>query len=85
MSNEIILFQILYRHVEYILFSFMKVRMLKFIQCGDVLSMAQNSQRFHFLKFFTLHLVFVTLKCTLVPKVFVVRILGQKQLFKHSL
>jgi hypothetical protein len=35
MSNEIILFQILYRHLEYLLFSLMKIRIVKFIQCGS--------------------------------------------------
>jgi hypothetical protein len=34
MSNEIILFQILCRYLKYLLFSFMKVRIVKFIQCG---------------------------------------------------
>jgi hypothetical protein len=35
MSNEIILFQILYKLLKYLLFSFMKVRIIKFIQCGS--------------------------------------------------
>ncbi len=35
MSNEIILFQILYRPLKFIYFSFMKVRIIKFIQCGS--------------------------------------------------
>ncbi len=34
MSNEIILFQILYRHLEYLFFSLMKVRIVKFIACS---------------------------------------------------
>jgi hypothetical protein len=34
MSNEIILFQILYKHLKYLLVSLMKVKIVKFIQCG---------------------------------------------------
>jgi hypothetical protein len=34
MSNAIILFLILYRFLEYLLFSLMKMRIVKFIQCG---------------------------------------------------
>jgi hypothetical protein len=33
MLNEIIFFQYLYRHLKYILFSLIKVRIIKFIQC----------------------------------------------------
>jgi hypothetical protein len=53
-SNEIILLQILYKHLEYLFFSFMKVRIIKFIQCGPCSINGQNSQKFHFLKLFTL-------------------------------
>jgi hypothetical protein len=34
MSNKIILFQILYRPLTYLLFSLMKVRIVNFTQCG---------------------------------------------------
>ncbi len=34
MSNEIILFQILYKHLMCLFFSLMKVKIIKFIQCG---------------------------------------------------
>jgi len=34
MSNEIILLQILYKNLEYLFSSFMKVNKIKFIQCG---------------------------------------------------
>jgi hypothetical protein len=34
MSNEIILFQILYNHLEHLLFSVMNIRIIKSIQCG---------------------------------------------------
>jgi hypothetical protein len=43
MSNEIILFQILYRHLKYLLFSLMKVKIINSSNVGHVLSMAQNS------------------------------------------
>jgi hypothetical protein len=33
-SNEIILFQILYQHLEYLFFSLVKVKIIKCIQCG---------------------------------------------------
>jgi hypothetical protein len=48
MSNEIILFQILYKPLKYLLFSFMKVRIVKLSNVGHVLSMAENSQNFDF-------------------------------------
>jgi hypothetical protein len=35
--NEIILFQILYKSIKYLLFSFMKMEIIKFIQCGSCL------------------------------------------------
>jgi hypothetical protein len=34
MSSEINLLQILYRHREYLLFSIMKIKIVKIIQCG---------------------------------------------------
>jgi hypothetical protein len=43
MSNEIILFQILCRHLKYLFFSFIKLRIIKLIQCGPCSIMAQNS------------------------------------------
>jgi len=49
MSNEIILFQILYKHLKYLFLSFMKLRIGKFIlDVCHVLSMAQNFKKFHF-------------------------------------
>jgi hypothetical protein len=42
MSNEIILFQILCWPLKYLFFSLMKVMIIKFIQCGHVLSTAHN-------------------------------------------
>jgi hypothetical protein len=44
MSNEIILFQILYKLLKYLLFSLTKVRLINLSNVGHVLSMAQNSQ-----------------------------------------
>jgi hypothetical protein len=52
MSNEIILFQILYRHLEYVLFSLMKVRIVKFIQCGPYLINGPKFPKFSLLKTF---------------------------------
>jgi hypothetical protein len=55
MSSEIILFQILYKFLKYLLFSLMKVRIIKFIQCGPCfIQMAENSQKFDSKKLFTL-------------------------------
>jgi hypothetical protein len=34
MSNEINLLQVLYKHLEYLFISLIKVRIIKFIQCG---------------------------------------------------
>jgi hypothetical protein len=90
MSNEINLFQILYGHLKYLFFSLINVRIVKFIQCGNVLSMAQTSQNFHFLKFCTLQydiwfLSHLNIWYTLAVKVFVVKILKQNNLFRHSL
>jgi hypothetical protein len=60
MLNEIILFQILYKHLEYILFSLMKMRIVKFIQCEPC---SMNGPKFSFFEIFYIaigHLVFVT-------------------------
>jgi hypothetical protein len=90
MSNEIISFQTLYRHLKYLLFSLMKVRIIKFIQCGACFTNGPKFPKFDFLKLFTLQLGIWFLShsyilCTLTHKVFVVKILGQKKLFRHSL
>jgi hypothetical protein len=82
-SNEIILFQILYKPIKHLFFSLMKVRIIKIIQYGPCLSMAQNSEIFDFLKLFTLQwniwlLSHSYILYTLTHKVFVVKILGQK-------
>jgi len=63
MSNEIILFQILYKHLEYLFFSFIKLRIVKFIQCGPL---SINGPKFLEISLFEKnyitigHLVFVT-------------------------
>jgi hypothetical protein len=90
MSNEIILFQILYSHLKYLLFSLMKVKIVKFIQCGPC---SINGQKFLEIWFFgTFYIAighwFLSHSCilyTLTCKVLVVKILGQKKLFIHSL
>jgi hypothetical protein len=63
MSNEIIMFQLLYRHLEYLFFSLMKVKIINLSNVGHVLSMAQNSHKlFFFFNYIAIrHLVFVTL------------------------
>jgi hypothetical protein len=63
MSNEIIFFQILYRPLKYLLFSLMKVRILKFIQCGPCSINVPKLPKFWLLKTFSImtgHLVLVT-------------------------
>jgi hypothetical protein len=90
MSNEIMLFQILYRHLEYLLFSLMKVKIVKFIQCGPCSINGQNSLKKIKIETFYIAIKHLVLShsyilCTLVPKIFVVRILGQMHLFKHYL
>jgi hypothetical protein len=88
MLNEIILFQILYTHLEYLFFSFMKVRIVKFIQLAMFYI---KHHTIYFLISNFLHCNRVLgfchshILCTLVLKAFVVIILGQKQLFKRSL
>jgi hypothetical protein len=88
MSNEIILFQFLYRKLKYLFFSFMKVKIVKVIQCGPCSingpKFPKNpfKQKNYNRPFDFCHLYIL---CTLRSKVFVVRILGQKNLFKHSL
>jgi len=54
MLNEIILFQILCKPLKYLFFSFMKVKIIKFIQCGPCFINGQKFQEIDFLKFFTL-------------------------------
>jgi hypothetical protein len=62
MSNEIILFQILYRPLKYLLFSLMKVRIIKFIQCGPYSINGPNFLEIWLLSFYIMikHLVLVT-------------------------
>jgi hypothetical protein len=82
------LFQILYRFLKYLFFSFMKVRIVKFIQWGPC---SINSPKFPKIWFFETfyitirHLVLVTFIHFIHNKVFVVKILGQKKWFRHSL
>jgi hypothetical protein len=87
MSNEIILFQILYKHLKYLFFSFMKVRTVKFIQCWAMFYI--NGPKFPKKTFYIVirHLVLVRFIhfIHIAHKVFVIKILGQKKLFRHSL
>jgi hypothetical protein len=47
-SNEINFLQVLCRPLEYLFFSFMKVKIIGFIHMDHVLPMAQKSQKFYF-------------------------------------
>jgi hypothetical protein len=61
MSNKIILFQILYKHLEYMFFSLMKIRIIKFIQCGPCFINGSKLLEISFFEFFYItigHLVF---------------------------
>jgi len=63
MSNDIILFQFLYRHLEYLLFSLMKVKILKFIQHRPHSIKGPKFSKFSFFEknyIIIGHLVFVT-------------------------
>jgi len=63
MENEIIVFQILYKHIKYLLFSLLKVKIIKFIQCGPYFINGPKFPEISFLKTFYItigHLVFVT-------------------------
>jgi hypothetical protein len=87
MSNEIILFQFLYRPLKYLLFSLMK---MKFIQCGPCFINGPKILETWFFETFYIiikHLVLVTFIhfIHIAHKVFVVKILVQKKLFKHFL
>ncbi len=82
MSDEIILFQFLYRPLKYLLFSLMKMRLIKFIQCGPcfIWFFEKNYITIVYLVLVTfIHFIHIT------HKVFVVQHLGQNKLFKHSL
>jgi hypothetical protein len=85
MSNEIILFLFLYRSLKYLFFSFMKMRIIKFIQCEPCFSNAPIF--FEFFYSTIMHLIFVTwyILYKLTNKVFVIKILGQKKLFRNSI
>ncbi len=90
MSNEIILFQVLYRPLKYLLFSLMKMKILKFSQCEPCSINGPKFSKFWLFETFYIiigHLVLVTFihLYTLTHKVYVVKILGQKKLFRHSL
>jgi hypothetical protein len=68
----------------------MKIRIVKFIQCGLCsINGPKFSTKFIFWNFLHYNRAFdfchTHTLCTLVPKVFVVRILGQNLVFKHSL
>jgi len=90
MSNEIILYQILCRLLKYLLFSLTKVRIIKFIQCRPYFINGPKFLKILLFETFYIvigHLVLVTFMhlYTLTHKVFVVKILGQKNLFRYSL
>jgi hypothetical protein len=90
MSNEIIFFQILCRLLKYLFFSLMKVRLIKFIKCEPC---SINDPKFIEIWFFEtfyiaighLFLSHSYILYSLTHKVFVVEILCQKKLVKHSL
>jgi len=90
MSNEIILFKILYQHLNFIYFSLMKTKIVIFIQCGPCSIIGPKFSKFSLFETFYIAIGHLVLShpytlCTLVLKVFMVRISGQKNLFKHSL
>ncbi len=63
MSQEIILFQILYRSLKYLMFSLMKIRIVKFVQCGPCYINDFKFLKFSLFETFYIaiwHLVFVT-------------------------
>jgi len=65
MSNEIILFQILCRHLKYLLISLRKVKLAKFIQCGPCSINGPKSQEIWFFETFynaIRHFFFVTFR-----------------------
>jgi hypothetical protein len=63
MSNEVILFEILYKPLNYLFFSLMKMKIIRFIQCGPC---SINGPKFLEIFFFEIfyitigHLVLVT-------------------------
>jgi hypothetical protein len=63
MLNEIVLFQILYKHLEFFLKSLLSVKIVKFIQCGPC---SMNGPKFPKISFFETfyitirHLIFIT-------------------------
>jgi hypothetical protein len=71
MWNQICFFQILCKHIWYLLFSLIKIRIIKFIQYSSCSIMIKNSQDFHFWNLVYCHkalkvlptLVFCTHKC----------------------
>ncbi len=80
----------LYEPPKYLLFSPMKVKIIKFIQCGPYsINGPKFSKKWFFQTFYIAlrHLVFVIFihAYTLANEVFVVKILGQKKLFRHYL
>jgi hypothetical protein len=91
MSNKIVLFQILYRLLRYLLFSFMKIKIVKFIQCGPCFV---NGSKF--LRIWLFETFYITIgHLVLVKCIYFIHLntqgvcdkkkLGQKKLFKHSL
>jgi hypothetical protein len=64
MSNNLIFSKILYKHLEYLLFSLMKARIIKFIQCGPCFINGPKLFEISLFEFFYItigHLVFITL------------------------
>jgi hypothetical protein len=87
MSNEIILFQILHRPLKYLLFWIMKVKIINFIQCEPCSINCPKFLKIWFFETFNIaieHLVLVTF-IYFIHISTVVKILGQKKLFRHSL
>jgi hypothetical protein len=63
MSNEIILFKILYKHLEYLFFSLIKIGIIQFIQYGPCFINDPKFLEISLLEFFYIaigHLVFIT-------------------------
>jgi hypothetical protein len=83
MSNEIILFQILYRPLKYLIFSLMKMRIINFILCRPCFINGPKFSNFWFFESFYItigQLVIVTFIhfIHIAHKMFMVKILGQK-------
>jgi hypothetical protein len=63
MSNEIILFQILFKNLEYLFIPLVKVIIIQFIQCGECYINGPNLSKISFFEKIYIaigHLIFVT-------------------------